>query len=94
MNEVYVVVVSNHEFHYDDMQASHLPTFHPVLGVYDDYYSAHGKVYRTFSREYSDEYEELRVDGITYEYKYTDKTYGGYVIYTVKVCKHHIGEED
>ena len=94
MKEVYVVVVSNHEFYYDDGQASHLPRFRPVLGVYDDFNSAHGKVYNTFCGENSDIYEELRVDGNSYEYKYTDKTHGGYVIYTVEVCKKHIEETD
>ena len=90
---VYVVVVSNQEYHYDDLQASHLPSFRPVLGVYEDFYSAHGKVFRTFSGAYSDKYEERRVDGNSYEYKYEDKEYGGYAIYTVQVCKQMIGEE-
>lgn len=91
---VYVAVVSHHEYHLDDQGRSYLPTFRPVLGVYKDFYEAHGKVFRTFSGAHSNEYEELRVDGDTYEYKYEDKEYGGFVIYTVKVCKQRIGEED
>ena len=91
---VYVVVVSDTEFHYDAQIASHLPQLRPVLGVYKDYYSAHGKVYRTFDGANSNKYEELRVDGDIYQYKYEDKEYGGYAIYTIQVCKQRIEEED
>lgn len=91
---VYVVVVSDTDYHYDLEQNSYLPELHPVLGVYKDYYAAHGKVYRTFDGANSDKYEELKVDGETYQYKYEDKEYGGYVIYTIRICKQRVGEED
>lgn len=87
---VYVVVVANTEFHYDDQLASYLPQLRPILGVFEDFNSAHGKVYRTFNESSSEKYEELKVDGDTYQYKYEDEKYGGYAIYTVQVCKQHI----
>lgn len=87
---VYVVVVANTEFHYDDQLASYLPQLRPILGVFEDFNSAHGKVYCTFNESSSEKYEELKVDGDTYQYKYEDETYGGYAIYTVQVCKQHI----
>ena len=89
---VYVVVVSNQEFYFDDEQASHLPTFHPVLGVYKDYYSAYGKVYETFVGSSSCSYEEISAQGMKYQYQYEDKEHGGYAIYTVEVCKQLIEE--
>lgn len=91
---IYVVIVSDTDYHYDLQQESHLPELYPVLGVYKDYYTAHGKVYRTFNGANSDKYEELKVDGETYQYKYEDKEHGGYVIYTIRVCKQRVGEED
>lgn len=89
---VYVVVVSNQDFHFDDEQASHLPTFRTVLGVYKDYYSAYGKVYETFVESSSCSYEEICAHGMKYQYKYEDKEHGGYAIYTVEVCKEPIKE--
>ena len=92
--KVYVVIISNQDYHFDDEQKSHLPEFRPVLGVYKNFNTAHKKVFLTFQDENSCKYEELRADGNTYEYKYTDKEYGGYVIYTVQVCEQSIVEED
>lgn len=89
---VYVAVVSNQDFYFDDEQASHLPTFRPVLGVYKDYYSAHGKVYDTFVESSSCSYEEISAQGMKYQYKYEDKEHGGYAIYTVEVCEEPVKE--
>ena len=89
---VYVVVVSNQDFHFDDEQTSHLPTFRPVLGVYKDYYSAYGKVYETFVEQNSCSYEEISAQGMKYQYQYEDKEHGGYAIYTVEVCEEPIKE--
>ena len=89
---VYVAVVSNQEFYFDDEQASHLPTFRPVLGVYKDYYSAFYKVYETFVEPSSCSYEEISTQGMKYQYKYEDKEHGGYAIYTVEVCEEPVKE--
>jgi hypothetical protein len=85
--EVYVVVVYEEERVYDAGQCSHFPTFYPVMGVFESHSSAHGCVYDYFCDRFAHLYEEIKVDGDHYVYRYDDNTYGGYALYNVQVCK-------
>ena len=83
--KVYVVVISNQDYHFDDEQKSHLPEFRPVLGVYKDFNTAHKIVFLTFQDENSCKYEELRADGNTYEYNIRTRNMEG-MSYTPSKC--------
>lgn len=88
--EVYVVVVYEEERVYDDGLCSNFPTFYPVMGVFESHSSAHGYIYNYFSETFGNSYEEVEAHGEHYVYRYEDKTYGGYALYNVQVCKKKI----
>ncbi len=93
--KVYIAVFSSQERNFDECEYSRLPLFHTIFGVYESMDDALGDVYDYFYNMYGDQYEETDhtpfrdeqgvVFGHEFTFKYTDRKFGGYALYTLQV---------